>query len=87
MNAEDSKVLPLQRDEKNGRVALAGAAAVGGATVLATSQPAHAQGAVAEINTMVTSLGTITAGVVTVIVGALTVRLAVKMINRLTVKG
>lgn len=42
---------------------------------------------IADVNAMITSLGTITAGVTAIIIGAMTVRLAIKMVNRLTVKG
>lgn len=42
---------------------------------------------VADITAMVTSIGTITAGAVTVIIAALTVRLGVKTLNRLMTKA
>jgi hypothetical protein len=67
------------------KAALAGASAV---TILGTTQAAMAQTTpVEDVNAMVTSIGSITAGVVGVVVGAMTVRLAVKQVNRLMTKG
>jgi hypothetical protein len=55
----------------------------------AISQPAQAQsaGGIADVSTMVTTLGTVAGAVVTVVLFAMGVRLAIKIVNRLTVKG
>jgi hypothetical protein len=62
------------------------AAAGLGALVLTQAPPAKAD-PVADVTTMVTSLGGITTAVIAVIIAAMTARLAIKMVNRLTVKG
>lgn len=79
---------------KNGREwIIAGASGASGAAVgfSLISQPAQAQTAsntaVSDINAMVTSLGTIAAGVTTVVLAAMVVRLGIKFVNRMTVKG
>ena len=66
--------------------------AAGVGTILIASQPANAQDAggsdpVADVTSMVTSIGTITGSVVGVVIAAMTVRLAVKQVNRLMTKG
>ena len=59
------------------------------AFILVTTQPASAQtdDPIADINAMVDNIGTITSGVITVIIAALTVRLGIKQVNRLMTKG
>jgi hypothetical protein len=54
-------------------------------TVIAT--PVMAQTAVTDITAMVTSLGTLATAVTTVVLGAMVVRLGIKFVNRMTVKG
>ena len=72
-------------DDTKKRIALAGsAAAVVG--VMSYSQPAKAD-VITDLTGMVDNLGTITTAAVGVIVTAMTVRLAVKTVNRLMVKG
>ena len=58
--------------------------------ILIATQPASAQDSndpIADINAMVDNIGTITGGVITVIIAALTVRLGIKQVNRLMTKG
>lgn len=73
--------------KRNQKLLVAGAAIAG--TTLVRTQPASAQATdpVEQVNSMVTNLGTITGGVVTVIIASLTVRLAVKQVNRLMTKA
>jgi uncharacterized protein (DUF2062 family) len=70
-------------DSKNGKIALAGGVTVG--ILAASATPSHAS--VADVEAMVTSLGGIAAAVTTVVVGAMGVRYAIKLVNRVAVKG
>ena len=75
--------------EKNKKQTLI-ASGVVGTSVVATSSPVLAQTAnngVTAVNALVTDLGTITAGVTTVIIAAMGVRMAIKFVNRMMVKG
>ena len=76
-------------EQKTKKNTLVKAGALAAASALIISVPANAQDAdpVTDVNNMVTSIGTITAGVTTVVIAALTVRLAVKQVNRLMTKG
>lgn len=68
---------------------IAGAATVvgAGALVIAVNdRPARAD-AVSDVTSMVSSLGGIATAATGVILGAMVVRLAIKFVNRLTVKG
>ena len=61
------------------------AAALAGGSVLVIAPGVLAQAApdpVTEVNNLVTNLGTITGGVITVMIGAIGVRLAIKVISR-----
>ena len=79
---QDSKLSAMTPAQK---VALG---AVASAPLLLTSSPAFAQDdPVGEVNSMVSSIGTITSGVIGVVVAGLTVRMAVKQVNRLMTKG
>lgn len=82
---QDSKLSAMTPAQK---IALG---SVASAPLLLTSAPAFAQETpadpVGEVNSMVTSIGTITTGVIGVVVAGLTVRLAVKQVNRLMTKG
>jgi hypothetical protein len=60
--------------------------AAGGAVLATSARPARAD-VVADITAMVSSLGGITTAVVAVVIAGITVRLAIKFVNRLTVKG
>ena len=64
--------------------------ALAGGSVLVITPGVLAQAApdpVTEVNNLVTNLGTITGGVITVMIAAIGVRLAIKQLNRLMTKG
>lgn len=68
------------------------AAYFGGATgisafVLSESPVLAQTSGVSEINSMVASLGTLAGTVTAVVLGAMIVRLGIKFVNRMTVKG
>lgn len=63
------------------------AAAVGLTFIEVPAMAQTSNDAVTDINAMVTSLGTIAAGTTTVVLGAMIVRLGIKFVNRMTVKG
>jgi hypothetical protein len=82
-----AKVLQFKKDEK-GKYIVAGAAL--GSAVLAATQPASAAtdtGTLDDVTAMVTSLGGIAAVVTGVVLGAMGVRMAIKLVNRISVKG
>lgn len=83
---EDFKTISASSLDKS---LVLGAAVAATGVVAFVDVPANAQstGGIADINAMVTSLGTIAAGVTTVILGAMVVRLGIKFVNRMTVKG
>lgn len=59
---------------------------VGGITAIPmVAAPAHAT--VADVNTMVDSLSGVAAGITTIVLGAMGVRYAIKIVNRVAVKG
>lgn len=61
-----------------------------GSTALIVESPVMAQTAstgVTDITAMVTSLGTLAGAVTAVVLGAMVVRLGIKFVNRMTVKG
>jgi hypothetical protein len=71
---------------------LAGAAVVGSAAILSATEPANAQAAptggdIAAVSSTVTALGGLAAAATTVVLGAMGVRLAIKLVNRVAVKG
>lgn len=82
ISLNDPSLSPSQRKQQ--LIVTAGVA--GGVLALSTQQPANAD-VVTDLTTMVASLDTITTAVVPVAISVLTVRLAFKIINRLTVKG
>lgn len=82
-------ILPVTRDNK-GAIVVASAAL--SAAVISYESPVFAQaaastGGVSDVSTMVTSLGGIAAAVTTVVLGAMGVRMAIKLVNRVGVKG
>jgi hypothetical protein len=75
-----------QEKQRRERYALPVAGGIIGTAAI--SQPAQAQSAgIADVSAMVTTLGTVAGAVVTVVLFAMGVRLAIKIVNRLTVKG
>lgn len=81
-------ILNLKKD-KSGAVVIAGAGV--GAAALAYESPASAQSTttspIDSVSTMITSLGGIAAAVTVVVLGAMGVRMAIKLVNRVGVKG
>lgn len=71
-------------DSKKGKATIAAATTTG--VLLAATAPGHAAG-IADVEAMVGSLGTIAGAVTTVVVGAMGVRYAIKLVNRVAVKG
>ena len=61
-----------------------------GAVVIGVS-PTYAQttttGGVADVNATVTSLGGVAAAITTIVLGAMGVRMAIKLVNRVATKG
>lgn len=80
------KVLRLQAD-KNGKLVVAGAAIAASAITLELPAQAATTGSVDDVSAMVTSLGGIAAAVTAVVLGAMGVRMAIKLVNRVGVKG
>lgn len=87
----ESKVV-LKRN-KSGNLVLAGAAV--STAAIAYELPASAQSSgttdananITSVSTMITSLGGIAAAVTVVVLGAMGVRMAIKLVNRVGVKG
>lgn len=86
-------VLPSQKsiqefdnflDSKKGKAVLSGGVTVG--ILVAASQPSDAAG-IADVTAMVGDLGSIAAAITTVVLGAMGVRYAIKLVNRVAVKG
>lgn len=77
----------IQSEECKKKLAKEGliAAGVAGVTASVTPIPAHAS--VNDVSSMITSLGGIAAAVTTVVLGAMGVRYAIKLVNRVGVKG
>lgn len=69
---------------------LASSAIAASAVVIGVS-PTYAQtaptGGVADVSTTVTSLGGISAAITTIVLGAMGVRMAIKLVNRVATKG
>lgn len=88
-----TRVVPmvvLKKDDNTGKLVFAAASGAGAVALLATgASPVLAQATdpVAQISTMVTNLGALLAVAIVVVLGAMGLRLAVKQINRLMVKG
>ncbi|MCJ8280305.1 MAG: hypothetical protein MJK14_10450 [Rivularia sp. ALOHA_DT_140] len=80
----------MNNNKKRQQIFIAGTVA-GGTSLIASSSPVLADtttnGGVTAVNALVTDLGTITAAVTAIIVGAMGVRMAIKFVNRMTVKG
>lgn len=77
----------VNQEKKVASLATGGVVAAGTVAMIDVPVMAQATGAVADVNSMVTSLGSIATGATAVILGAMVVRLAIKFVNRLTVKG
>jgi type IV secretory pathway VirB2 component (pilin) len=87
--SESKVVLNLKKD-KSGVIAIVGAGVA--AAAIAYESPASAQSTPSNANidavsTMITSLGGIAAAVTVVVLGAMGVRMAIKLVNRVGVKG
>lgn len=80
--------LPLSRDKK-GTLSVVGLGA--STSVVAFQTPVLAQAAptspIDSVSAMITSLGGIAAAVTVVVLGAMGVRMAIKLVNRVGVKG
>lgn len=81
--------LPLSRD-KNGAIVVGGSALSAVVATVAADSPLLAQTAstpISDVSSMITSLGGIAAAVTVVVLGAMGVRMAIKLVNRVSVKG
>jgi hypothetical protein len=67
------------------------AASAVGASVIGVASPSFAQSATPpspnDVAATLTTVGTVAGGAVAIVLGAMGIRLAVKMVNRLSVKG
>lgn len=84
----DAVLKEIESRKERSTSAKTAAAAAGVGTILApVAAFAQGDGAVTQATTMVTSLGGIATAATGVIIGAMTVRYAIKFVNRLMVKG
>lgn len=72
-------------NKKKTQIALLGG--VAGSTIVTPVMAQTASDPVQQTTSMVNSLGTLAGVVTTVVLGAMVVRLAIKFVNRMTVKG